>query len=337
MDRSTTQRYRTCDFSSVLVLLPGSAARLQGMESGLVSVCMPVFNRQSMVAAAMRSVLDQSYEQLELIVVDDGSTDETVDVVRATADGRVRLIETERRGVVHARWTALEHARGQFSATMDSDDLCVPDRLVRQVEVLRSGVHVCAGQIELFWNEPGDHQGRQQVRPETKEDCVAELLRSNPVANNAVMFHTRTFRDMNDFYRQDEVPSADYALWARLLPREDLLFVNLGKTLVHYRGHSGQMTQPGLHKNQLASRNVRVRMFTLLGFDGWDPRVKVHCDVFGSRRRGIRPEEYAILEAFYPEVVERSRYVSGFSAMALKKRVRLFLDEAASRLKSDGR
>lgn len=97
---------------------------------------MPVYNQQDLVAAAIKSILDQSFEDFELIVVDDGSTDNTVGVVRQFYDPRILLIEAEHHGFIEALKIATSHARGKWLARMDSDDISAPTRLERQLRFL---------------------------------------------------------------------------------------------------------------------------------------------------------------------------------------------------------
>jgi len=109
-----------------------------------VSVILPTYNRSSTLREAMESVLEQTYEDLELIVVDDGSTDDTMDVVQSVRDPRVRYIRlAENRGVSHARNVGLAHARGVWVAFQDSDDLWRPAKLEHQMDVaLQAGEKV---------------------------------------------------------------------------------------------------------------------------------------------------------------------------------------------------
>ena len=101
----------------------------------LVSVILPVYNRAASVARAIDSVLAQTYEPLELIVVDDGSTDRTRDVVRQFAPG-VTLVEQEHAGAYAARNRGIAHARGELIAFIDSDDAWLPEKLARQVPLM---------------------------------------------------------------------------------------------------------------------------------------------------------------------------------------------------------
>ena len=107
------------------------------MTEPLVSVILPTHNRAPLLERAMRSVLDQSYRALELIVIDDASTDDTAEVVRASGDSRVRYLrQPERRGVSAARNRGMSEAQGELIAFQDSDDEWLPDKLRQQVDRL---------------------------------------------------------------------------------------------------------------------------------------------------------------------------------------------------------
>ena len=107
------------------------------MEQPLVSVILPTYNRAEYLPRAMESVLSQSYENLELIVVDDGSTDNTREVVNAYQDARIRYMRTpSNRGVAAARNAGIRRASGEYIAFQDSDDKWLPGKLEKQMQVL---------------------------------------------------------------------------------------------------------------------------------------------------------------------------------------------------------
>src|SRR5262245_9882120 len=114
-----------------------------------VSVIMPAYNVEPFVAEAARSVLAQTFRDLELVVVDDGSTDGTADVVAAIAatEPRVRLVRQPNRGLAGARNTAMRMARGDIFALLDSDDLWEPEFLGEQVAILdaRPSIDIVTG------------------------------------------------------------------------------------------------------------------------------------------------------------------------------------------------
>lgn len=118
----------------------------------LVSVILPTYNRAHLLPCALASVLEQDYTQIEVIVVDDGSTDCTPDVVRGFADARVRYIRLDpNKGPGSARQTGLRDARGRYVALCDSDDVWLPGKLTYQVHVMESNMDVDIT-FGDFWN-----------------------------------------------------------------------------------------------------------------------------------------------------------------------------------------
>lgn len=101
-----------------------------------ISVIMPVFNQEKYVADAIKCILDQTYKNFEFIIVDDGSTDRTVEIIKSFDDQRIRLICAAHEGFVSALKRATHAASGKWLARMDSDDLCPPDRLEKQIDFL---------------------------------------------------------------------------------------------------------------------------------------------------------------------------------------------------------
>lgn len=141
------------------------------MKSGpLVSVIMPAYNAGPWIADAMRSVLDQSIDDLELIVIDDGSTDDTRARVQSNSDARVLLLQGQHRGAAAARNLGLDKARGHYIQHLDADDLLAPDKLEAQLDVLQQHDHdVASGSwIRFHGARPRSEQG---VRDVLWQDC----------------------------------------------------------------------------------------------------------------------------------------------------------------------
>lgn len=130
----------------------------KGSLPHLVSVVIPAYNAESTIDDTLRSVRGQTHRELEIIVVDDGSTDRTTSVVKAhaAADGRVTLIAQENAGVAAARNAGWQSARSAFIAFVDADDLWAPSKIERQLEViLRGGLRV--GLVYTWWALIDEH------------------------------------------------------------------------------------------------------------------------------------------------------------------------------------
>src|SRR5690348_7082970 len=106
------------------------------MGNSRVTVLMPVYNSEKYIWAAIHSVINQTWNDFELLIVNDGSTDGTQEIIKSFADDRIVLINQENGGVAKALNKGLMHAKGDYIARFDADDICFPDRLEEQVNFL---------------------------------------------------------------------------------------------------------------------------------------------------------------------------------------------------------
>ncbi|ASP37494.1 teichuronic acid biosynthesis [Bacterioplanes sanyensis] len=194
----------------------------------LVSICMPAFNSENTIQAAIESVLQQSWSHWELIVVDDGSTDDTAAIVEALQDHRVRLLRHQQPsgGPAVPRNTAMQHARGRYIAFLDSDDVWLPEKLERQIEFMQSS-HAslcCSG----YWRVSPNGE-RQAILPPAQAR-YADILRQNTAGCLTVMLDTEQWPAA----RFPQCGHEDYALWLSLL-RDGEVMMGLPELLAEYR------------------------------------------------------------------------------------------------------
>jgi glycosyltransferase involved in cell wall biosynthesis len=132
------------------------------IQPRLVSCIVPVFNGERYVAETIESILGQTHIPIEIIVVDDGSTDRTQEVLRPFGDG-IRVLTQENQGPSGARNHGLEESRGEFIAFLDADDLWIPEKLELQLERMdgQPGLDLCSGHIKSFWIPELDHERAQ--------------------------------------------------------------------------------------------------------------------------------------------------------------------------------
>lgn len=229
----------------------------------LISVVMPAFNAQAHLAEAMQSVLGQTYEHFELILVDDGSSDETLGIARSFNDPRIRIVENEKNlGLVNTLNKALGLCNGYYIARMDSDDICIPERFALQVDFLERhpDVGVVGGAIRFFDNIPTPYTFQF---PTSHDDIRVALMFYCPLAHPALMFR-RSVYDQGHLVYSSEFPHAeDYWLWSRLT--REVRSANLPDLLLHYRLHKKQVSTSESNHQYLASRAVRNWMFEQVG------------------------------------------------------------------------
>ena len=205
----------------------------------LVSVIIPTYNRVEMVRQALASVEAQTFRDFEIVVVDDGGTDDTFEALAADRELRV-LRHPHRRGVAAARNTGVTAARGEWLAFLDSDDLWLPDKLARQISWLERQPELLICQTEETWVRRGVRVNKPATHRQVAGRIFLPSLGRCMISPSAVMLHRRLLNDHGAF--DATLPAAeDYDLWLRLTWRYEVGLVN--EPLVIKRGgHPDQLS-----------------------------------------------------------------------------------------------
>jgi glycosyltransferase involved in cell wall biosynthesis len=186
---------------------------MEGQLPNKISVIIPTYNRREFLARAIDSVLDQGWRDFELIVVDDGSTDETARSV-ASYGGRVRYLYQENRGPAAARNTGVRAAEGEFIAFLDSDDRFAPEKLAVQQAAMAARPEYLISHTDEIWYRRGEllHQKKKHFRPHGF--IFGECLKLCVVGMSTVMLRREFFEKVG--YFDEELPCCeDYDLWLR--------------------------------------------------------------------------------------------------------------------------
>lgn len=224
-------------------------------EMSEVSVVMPVYNAGRYLHRAIESVLAQTFRDFELICIDDGSTDGSIEVLQAYAsrDARIHVLQNERNlGEPVTRNTGMAVARGEYIAIQDADDVSLPQRLERQVAYLQAtpAVSVLGAAMLVV----GKHEVASRHWPAFETDVVLRclLLVMNPLAHPSVVLRRRVIQEIGG-YQENLAAAVDYELWVRAA--SVCKFANLPEVLVRYRQHSMQATY-----QNIALRNKRAEI-----------------------------------------------------------------------------
>ena len=212
------------------------------MNAGLVSVIIPAYNQGHYLGKAIKSVLEQTYTHFEIIVVDDGSTDNTAEVARSFDDARIQYIYQDNRGLSAARNTGLRLAQGEFLSFLDSDDLFLPDKLSLLVRALQAdpGWGMAAGQAVLI-DENDAPTGKIYTTP--IPEPVEQLLLGNPLHVGSVLVRS-IWQDKAGEFDESLRSYEDWDMWLRLA-RLGCKFGWVDAPVSLYRFHSAQMTRIG--------------------------------------------------------------------------------------------
>jgi glycosyltransferase involved in cell wall biosynthesis len=199
-----------------------------------VSAVMPTYNMAPYIAAAIDSVLAQEFQDWELIIVDDGSTDDTCTVLSRYTDSRIRVHRcAANRGRAAARNLGIGLARGRYIAICDSDDISLPDRFSQQVAFLDANpdVDVVSSDLKFFWGQ--EPPRARTVFPETPEAIRRRFLRGHMgIAHGACMLRSACFEQFG-LYCEDLRSAEDFELFLRMQPEGR--FFRLPQVLLLYR------------------------------------------------------------------------------------------------------
>jgi len=220
-------------------------------QNPLVSVIIPVHNRQDFIADAVDSVLAQKYAPFELIVVDDGSTDDTARILSAYTE-RIRVIHQENAGVSAARNRGVRAAAAEWIAFLDSDDYWLSEKLSRQMAWFNENPQMRICQTEEYWIRkkkrvnPGRRHQKQQGH--IFEPSLWLCL----ISPSAVMLHRSLFEQHGGF--NEALPACeDYDLWLKITCTEPVGLIPT-PLIVRQGGHADQLSaRPGLDRYRIAA------------------------------------------------------------------------------------
>lgn len=239
-----------------------------------VTVLMPTYNVAPWVAEAVQSVLNQTYRDFELLVVDDGSTDDTVACVKAIQDSRIRIAAFENNvGLADNLNRGFDLIHTELVARMDGDDIAEPDWLETGVHVLDAHpeVGICSFGFQFFGSKTS------LVRfPEYHEDSKAQMLFGCTVI--VPVLRRSVFVDNNLRYSTDTFPAEDYSLWAKAYRVAKIY--NVQRTLFHYRTHPTQISTARRQAQIEKSNEVRLQMLEWLNPDFTEEEKRYFLDCF---------------------------------------------------------
>lgn len=236
--------------------MPTSTAR------PLISVVMPVRNGESWLPECMESLIRQTVRDFEVIVVDDGSTDRTIEVLNVWARqfDRFRVIQQKPVGVAVALNCGIEASSGQYIARMDADDIALPERFAKQVEFLNVRPHV--GVVGSWFETFGVGRSGLVKTPIGDDAIRARLLFGSPFAHPSVMLRRSALDGVSGPYSLKRGVE-DFDLWTRLSRSTKL--DNIPKVLLRYRLHSMQVSQAELSHSEEGALGIRRDLLRSFG------------------------------------------------------------------------
>ncbi len=258
----------------------------ESLEPGpVVTIAIPIYNGERHLQDAISSVLAQEFSDLELLLIDDGSTDSSLDIARDIRDRRVRILENAtNRGIPWTQNRALLEAQGHYFGILDQDDIALPQRLARQVAFLDRHPDIAAvGASYRTIGKTKSARGQVKTPPNTPEEIKASLLFYSAMHQPVVTGRTQILRTYG--YREELPIGSDYDLWSRLA--RDHALANLPDVLALYRQGGSQTSKT---KASVLARNtmsVQAESLQRIGLSFSEEDLLRHFMLPRKRRFGI--------------------------------------------------
>jgi len=270
-----------------------------------ISVVMPTYNDGAYLREAIDSILGQTFKDFEFIIINDGSTDDTEDIINSYRDNRIKYLKNETNcGNTVTRNRGMNAAMGKYIAIMDSDDISVPKRLAIQYEYLEKHpeIGILGGQI-IFFDKNSWYYTHY---PKDPAYVKSFMFFKNPVAQPTVMLRTKILSGYNLSYNTEYESGGDYDLWYRAA-LSGVSIANLSKILLHYRQSGNQMSHPSntIARVETLKSYSRDKLSTLgLVFDDAD-FIMLHHFVRG--RVEVSSEQYKLLDNLLKRIFEANK------------------------------
>lgn len=265
------------------------------MNLPLVSILIPCYNVEKYVEESLRSILNQTYKNIEIITIDDCSKDNTFDILQnlSKEDNRIKVVRNEENLKLIATLNkGISLCNGDYIARMDADDISLPSRIEEEVKFLEENKEYDIVSCQ-FYAFPSEHPNKKSLHhnPIHYDELQAYLLFKSGICHPAVMIRKRVFSELGLKFEKEYLHVEDYALWSKAVYLTKL--ANIDKPLLLYRVHQNQVSTLN---EELQTQN-KTKVF------------KIHC-----RHLGL-PETEEYLD-IYASVAEAVPTISSLSYIA---------------------
>ncbi len=225
-----------------------------------ISIIMPVYNAELFISEAINSILSQSFTNFEFILIDDSSTDRSVEIIKSFIDDRIRFFKSEKKGIMYQLNLGIQQSESPFIARMDADDISELTRLEKQYIFLINNCDIdLVGTNYINIDSNGKKTGVKNY-PELNDDIMFMMPVESGVCHPSVLFRKSVFTD-TEMYRQEFESAEDHELFLRLI-NSGKRFHNIQEPLYRYRLYDQNNTEEKIKKQNTLSYKIGTMYLT---------------------------------------------------------------------------
>lgn len=287
------------------------------LRTPTISVVMPTYNREELLPRAIESILNQTYEDFEFIIVDDGSTDNSVALIQSyqKQDKRIRLVQNEKnKGISYSRNRGMDEAKGRYVAIMDSDDYSEPDRLARSLAFMKKHKDYTAVN-SVYYEMEREAKGINNWVPPHRWEIIFNFAN---YFTNIAMYDLKFARKHNIRYDENLISAEDYDFWSKMFLAGGKLGM-INEPLIRLRRHSTH--KPQYYQNIKDVRKIisqkLLQRFDVTPEEALQPRCKVFEKMIQTNKTKKLVDQYTLELTYRLECIpngkkENSLYIKHF-------------------------
>lgn len=290
------------------------------------SVLIPTYNDSRYLREAVGSILSQTFQDFELLIIDDGSTDDTPKIIGEYDDPRITVItHSQNLGRPFARNAALDAAKGEYLFWMDADDISLPTRMEKQVAFMDThpDIAVCGGAMQCF-----NRSDKRQIFPQKYKDIHTALFLAPAISNPTACIRRAAIERHGIRYNESLLRAEDYEFWCRMLLDCKLKAANLPNTVLLYRMRVAAYWE--------SHTDVQRLVLSRLGVEATDAHLALHVELALATKAGQMSYSLERYRDFVSAVLEANSRERVFDQRLLAKRLYkrigllIFISEASS-------
>jgi glycosyltransferase involved in cell wall biosynthesis len=291
-------------------------------ENPMISVVMSVYNAEKYLDEAIKSILSQTYRDFEFIIINDGSTDKSLEIIKKyqDQDERIVLISRENKGLIASLNEGIEKARGKYIARMDADDISLPTRFEEQVEFLdkNQDIGVCGTWVEVFGE---NRKPTIWKMPINEDELKVRLLFSVTFAHPSVMIRKELIGNHNLQYKKEYKHAEDYKFWVDF--SKYTKFANIPKMLFRYRYLETSVSRVADNakdeQRYQTISSIFKEMLNELGVKNTEEENRLHFIIGLNERIAKEDIDFNFLHKYLTKLIEANKITKVFHQKYLEK------------------